>query len=293
MNLEPVEKLADVAMAGDASPENLPPTPPIAEPLEQAEERLQADAARDSSATAQRAVAHDALSTALRAVIDSRADSAQRLTVLALTASRKAKAAELSSIATLLLIELDQPISDPLKDKARQWLSDVESLHASPIVTPDAAMPKPSSLEVEPDDRNNLMIAPAKQRGNPEDAPAADLSSQILGSAEFARRQQASDVFEEFQGVVREAFRTELDSFEGKPFTLAYSYSPSMARLTHTFNADISVRNFPETETHVFVSASGSRSLGRKIDGRKMLARKCIFLPSIFLPTSVLSFGTG
>lgn len=97
--------------------------PAIAETLQQAEERLNADAARASSAAAQQTLAQQALSLADQAVLDSQSDAAKRLAALAFAAARKSESPDLIGQATLLMVDLKQPISEPMKDRARQRLS--------------------------------------------------------------------------------------------------------------------------------------------------------------------------
>jgi hypothetical protein len=91
--------------------------------LEQAEQRLNADVAQASTAAAQQAVAREALVLADKAILGSQAELAMRLAVLALKGARKSKSTDLINDATLLMGELGQPISDTLKDKAKQRLS--------------------------------------------------------------------------------------------------------------------------------------------------------------------------
>ena len=76
---------------------------------------------------------------AFRAILDSQVELAKRLTTLALTAARKADAEDVKKEATLLLVALEQPISDRLREKARQFLSKGAS------TAPDAAVPNPMS----------------------------------------------------------------------------------------------------------------------------------------------------
>lgn len=118
----PAVKTEPATQPPPALPENVPPTPPEAETLEQAEQRLNADLAQ-ASATAARAIAQDALVLADKAILASQAELAKRLALLALKGARKSNLGDLVSDATLLMSELDQPISDALKDKARQRLS--------------------------------------------------------------------------------------------------------------------------------------------------------------------------
>ena len=268
-----------------ASPEGAPPSQLAAETLERIEERLKADAGKASSVAEHQVVAQQSLALAFRVILDSQPELAKRLTTLALTAARKANAEDVKKEATLLLVELDQPISDRLKEKARQFLSKgtttaSDAAGQNPVSSEDAARDAAPSARL--DEKSSSGIKSAERRPRLENAPAADLSSQILGSAEFARRQQGGDVFKEFQGVAGEVIRTTLDSIEGKPFSLGSSYSPDPANLTHYFNAGISIRNFPETKTHVFVFASiigdevvvrtriGQRSYDRRGDAREI-----------------------
>ncbi len=67
--------------------------------------------------------AQEALKLADQAMIDSRADVAKRLAVLALKLARKSKSADLVDDATMRMLELDQPITDALIEKAKQRLS--------------------------------------------------------------------------------------------------------------------------------------------------------------------------
>jgi hypothetical protein len=105
-----------------ALPETMPTTPADAETLEQAEQRLNADVVQASTATAQQAVAREALMLADKAILASQAELAKRLSVLALKGARKSNSDDLVNDATLLMNELSQPISDALRDKARQRL---------------------------------------------------------------------------------------------------------------------------------------------------------------------------
>lgn len=242
-----------------SAPERAFPIQPVAETLEQAVERLRADAARALSIAEHQAVAGEALTMAYHAILESKAELARQLTTLALTAARKSNAADAKRQATLLLVELDQPISDVLKAHARK------SLSKGALETPDAAVPAllssgaaPSDASLNPksDERAKPATTLAEQRPQSEAASVADLGSQVVGTAEFARREQAREVFKEFEAVVHEVFCASFDSLQGRPFTHGYSYSENLGELTHTSNRSIAVRNFPETETRVFVSAS-------------------------------------
>jgi hypothetical protein len=92
--------------------------------LEQAEKRLKVAAAQASSPAEHKAVAREALAIADKAILDSQGEVAKRLVTLALTAARTAKLDEETKQATLLLIELAQPLTDAVKAKARQRLSE-------------------------------------------------------------------------------------------------------------------------------------------------------------------------
>ena len=54
-----------------------------------------------------------------KAILDSQAELARRLAVLALKAARESNSDDLVTDATLLMSELGQRISDALKDKAK------------------------------------------------------------------------------------------------------------------------------------------------------------------------------
>jgi hypothetical protein len=92
--------------------------------LEQAETRLTAATVQASSPAEHQAAAQEALTVADKAILDSQAEHAKRLVTLALSAARQAESPELEKQATLLLVELAQPITDATKDKARQRLSE-------------------------------------------------------------------------------------------------------------------------------------------------------------------------
>jgi hypothetical protein len=88
--------------------------------LEQAEERLKAVAAEASNVESQREKAREALKLADRAIANSKADLAKRLALLALKLARKSNSDDLVNDATLRIGELDEPLTDALRDKARQ-----------------------------------------------------------------------------------------------------------------------------------------------------------------------------
>ncbi len=118
----PTAKPEPASQPPPALPETMPATPPDAETLEQAEQRLNADVVQASTAAAQQAVAREALKLADKAILASQAELAKRLSVLALKGARKSNSDDLVNDATLLMNELGQPISDALRDKARQRL---------------------------------------------------------------------------------------------------------------------------------------------------------------------------
>jgi hypothetical protein len=108
-----------------------PPTPPPPETLEQAEERLKTAAAQASSPAEHEAVTQETLTIADKAIVDSQGERAKRLAALALAVARKSESADLVKQATLLCGELAQPLTDAVKDKARQRLSE-RGVSASP-----------------------------------------------------------------------------------------------------------------------------------------------------------------
>jgi hypothetical protein len=105
-----------------AASENPPPKQPPAETLEQAEQRLIAEAAQASTVETQQAKAREVLKVADQAIVDAKAELAKRLAVLALRLARKSNSAGLVDEATMRMIELAQPVTDALRDKARQRL---------------------------------------------------------------------------------------------------------------------------------------------------------------------------
>ncbi len=118
----PAAKSEPALQSPPALPETMPTTPADAETLEQAEQRLDADVVQASTATAQQAVAREALMLADKAILASQPELAKRLALLALKGARKSNSGDLVNDATLLMSELEQPISDVLRDKARQRL---------------------------------------------------------------------------------------------------------------------------------------------------------------------------
>lgn len=91
---------------------------------------------------------------------------------------------------------------------------------------------------------------------HPEPAMATDRGNQLAGASEFARREIARVVFEEFRDVVKDVLRATLDSFEGKPYASGGYGSYDWSNLTFTCVESLSVRNFPETQTKVAISAT-------------------------------------
>jgi hypothetical protein len=111
--------------------EPLPPQP--AETLEQADKRLQAAAEQASSSAEQQAIAHELLSLADKAILDSEIELAKRIVGRALAAARKSESDDVVKQATLVWSELEQPLTDEVKEKARQrlreWNHDKETSH--------------------------------------------------------------------------------------------------------------------------------------------------------------------
>ncbi len=107
-------------MLPENAPEKLPPTPPVAETAEQAEQRLNAELERASTAAERQRIGREALMFADKAILDSQAELASRLARLALRAARDSESPDLVTDATLLMSELATGISDGLRDKAKQ-----------------------------------------------------------------------------------------------------------------------------------------------------------------------------
>jgi len=99
-----------------------PLPPPLVETLEQAEERLKTAAERASSPAEHREVAQESLSIVNRAIVDARAELGKRVAERALAAARKSESDDLVKQATLLWSELEQPLTDEVKERARQRL---------------------------------------------------------------------------------------------------------------------------------------------------------------------------
>jgi len=96
-----------------------PPPLPV-ETLEQAEERLKIDAEQASTPAEHEAVAQELLEIADQAIVDSQIDLAKRVAERALAAARKSESYDLDKQATLLWSELQQPLTEEVKERARQ-----------------------------------------------------------------------------------------------------------------------------------------------------------------------------
>jgi len=99
-----------------------PLPPPPVETLEQADKRLQAAAEQASSSAEQQAVGQELLSLADKAILDSQIELAKRVVERALAAARKSESDDLVKQATLVWSELEQPLTDEVKARARQRL---------------------------------------------------------------------------------------------------------------------------------------------------------------------------
>jgi len=118
----PVAKPEPAPPPSPATPEKVPPTPPVAETPEQAEQRLNAELKRASTPAERGRIGQEALMFADKAILDSQAELASRLAVLALRAARDSESPGLVTDATVLMSELATGISDGLRDKAKQRL---------------------------------------------------------------------------------------------------------------------------------------------------------------------------
>lgn len=116
----PEPALQQPPMPPENAPEKLPPTPPVAETAEQAEQRLNAALEQASTAAERQRIGQEALVFADKAILDSQAELASRLARLALRAARDSESPGLVTDATLLMSELATGISDGLRDKAKQ-----------------------------------------------------------------------------------------------------------------------------------------------------------------------------
>jgi len=100
-----------------------PPPPPV-ETLEQADRRLQQAVEQASSSAEHQAVAQELLSLADKAILDSQTELAKQVVERALAAARKSESDGLVKQATLLWGELEQPLTDEVKERARQRLGE-------------------------------------------------------------------------------------------------------------------------------------------------------------------------
>ncbi len=105
-----------------------PLPPPPVETLEQADKRLQAAAEQASSSAEHQAVGQELLSLADNAILDSQIELAKRIIERALAAARKSESDDLVKQVTSLWIELEQPLTDEVKQKARQRLREREAI---------------------------------------------------------------------------------------------------------------------------------------------------------------------
>jgi hypothetical protein len=119
---EPISPPGQPVLPPEAEPAEDPGALPPAETWEEVEARLGA-AEQASSPAELRVVVHQALDGVDRAILDSQAEVAQRLATLALRAARKGNFDAEAREATLLLIELDEPLTDVARTRARQRLT--------------------------------------------------------------------------------------------------------------------------------------------------------------------------
>jgi hypothetical protein len=117
---EPSPELPDVQPIPAADSEA--PSWPVEETLEQAEQRLILEAARTLTSSAREKFVREALTVTYRAIVDSRAELARRLAELALKIARGSDSPELIQSVTLRLIEVRGPLTEALKQEARQRL---------------------------------------------------------------------------------------------------------------------------------------------------------------------------
>ena len=123
--------------------DDLPPAR-TAESLEEAERRLTAAAEQTSSRADYQTVVHEVLALADRAIVDLQKDVAKRLATLALKAARRGELHDGAREATLLLIDLDDPIDDAARQGARQRL--IERSGQAPEI--DRQLPATSRVRV-------------------------------------------------------------------------------------------------------------------------------------------------
>lgn len=113
------------------------PSRPV-ETLEQTDKRLQAAAEQASSSAEHQAVAQELLSLADNAILDSQIELSKRIVERALAAARKSESDDLVKQVTSLWIELEQPLTDEVKERARQRLRERD-------ISPSARSSAPSS----------------------------------------------------------------------------------------------------------------------------------------------------
>ncbi len=100
-----------------------PALPPVQETLEQAEQRLNFEAAGSLTDSAREEFVREVLTVTDRAIIDSQAELARRLVELALKVARGSSSSpELIQRVTLRLIEVRGPMTETLRQEARQRL---------------------------------------------------------------------------------------------------------------------------------------------------------------------------
>lgn len=117
---------APVIVPSAELPKTTAPPPPPVETLEQADRRLQAAAEQASSSAERQAVAQELLSLADKAILDSQTELAKRVVERALAAARKSESDDLVKQATLLWGELEQPLTDEVKERARERLGELK-----------------------------------------------------------------------------------------------------------------------------------------------------------------------
>jgi len=111
-----------ISPAAERPTTTAPLPPPPVETLEQADKRLQAAGEQASSSAEQQAVAQKLLSLADKAILDSQIELSKRVIERALAAARKSESDDLVKQATLVWSELEQPLTDEVKERARQRL---------------------------------------------------------------------------------------------------------------------------------------------------------------------------
>ena len=128
--LEPVQPSSPAVGSGPESGTGpsvgAPPTdekPAIKKTLSQEEEEVNAASAAAKSKEDYRAVTKRGLALADRAIVEGNAEMAKKAVRQCLVAARNADSANLSRRATQLLIQLQGPLSESLKDEARKRLS--------------------------------------------------------------------------------------------------------------------------------------------------------------------------